>query len=52
MALATLIAATSSSTVSAAPVEKPVAGQQARFQNGHWSALPPRGAERRQGWPD
>jgi hypothetical protein len=45
IALATLIAATASSTVSAAPVEKPVAGQQARFQSGHWSALPQLGPD-------
>jgi hypothetical protein len=38
-ALASVIAATASS-VGAAPVEKPVAGQQVRFPNGYWSALP------------
>src|SRR5712692_6997650 len=38
-ALASVIAAAASS-VCAAPVEKPVAGQQVRFPNGYWSALP------------
>jgi hypothetical protein len=41
LALASLIAATCSiGPVSAAPVEKPVAGRQVRFPHGSWSAVP------------
>ena len=39
-ALALLVAATIPSLAWAAPVEKPVAGQQVRFAKGFWSALP------------
>jgi hypothetical protein len=39
-ALAFFIAATAPSLVHAVPAEKPVAGQQARFSKGFWSALP------------
>src|SRR5882672_9566654 len=39
-ALALLIAATTPSFADAAPVEKPVAGQQVRFAKGFWSAVP------------
>jgi hypothetical protein len=44
-ALSSLIAVTASSVLYAAPVEKPVAGQQVRFPNGYWSALPQVGAD-------
>jgi hypothetical protein len=39
-ALAALIAATASPVAAAPPAAKPVAGQQVRFQDGHWSGLP------------
>ncbi len=43
--LAFLLAATASSLVGAAPAEKPVAGQQVRFPQGYWSALPQLGPD-------
>jgi hypothetical protein len=46
-ALALLVAATIPSVAWAAPVEKPVAGQQVRFAKGFWSALPQVGPDGR-----
>src|SRR5260370_20948795 len=44
-ALASLIMATAPAVAYAAPADKPVAGQQVRFPNGTWSALPQTGPD-------
>ncbi|MBR0828122.1 hypothetical protein JQ596_21535 [Bradyrhizobium manausense] len=44
-ALAALLAAAPSPAASAAPADKPVAGQQVRFPQGAWSALPQTGPD-------
>jgi hypothetical protein len=43
--LVALIVATAWPAIAAPPAAKPVAGQQVRFENGHWSALPQAGPD-------